>query len=441
MGPDIFFPAHGQSKRKGEAVCAACPVTAACGAYADLNNEESGIWGGKLRNRNYVPPANDQEVNLIPRTFSASALGVYEECPARYKAENIDRVPSPGNKHASIGTACHDAIEHWVADGHYTDAHPDEWSVMKALYDEAYWRMFSDSATYDDGAKMLKKWLKRQVWTGRTVLSTEQKEHFTIKTTKGEFQFTYIMDRLDRLANGEIEVIDYKSLSMPVKPEDLKHKIQARVYALAAQLRFPEAERIWVTFDMLRHDPVGIVFTKADNRDTWNYLKTLTQRVVDDDEAREILGSGCRFCVRRSECELLNKHALGGGILGITDPVEASTRLYTARAAVKALEAQVGDLEKIVLDYMRDNDLTELEVPGLDVSVGISGRRNMDPSRLATVVPPEIMARYSKINVGSVDEMLEKEDFTSEEKSVIRQMFTTTYGDPTLRITPQKGLI
>lgn len=379
---------------------------------------------------------------MIPKSFSATALGAYEECPARYLAEYVNKAPSPGNRFAGIGTACHTTIERWVADGHYTMGHADEWAIMKALYDVAYWEVFADATMYQDGVKMLKKWLARQDWSNREVLSTEAKLNFIIQTSAGPIPFNYIMDRKDRITStGDIEVVDYKSLSMPVKPEELKHKIQARAYALAAQMEHPEANRIWVTFDMLRHDAVGIVFTKEENRHTYMYLKALAERVIQDPGTDEVLGSGCRYCLRAPVCDTLNRHAEAGGGLGITDPVAASVRLFQVRAAIKGLENVATTLDAVVVGHMRENDLLELDVPGYEVKVGISSRRDIDPERLLQVVGPEIMSRYAKINVSSVDEMLKVEALTDDQKSSVRQLFRQNYGEPTTKVAPLKGLI
>jgi WhiB family redox-sensing transcriptional regulator len=49
---DLFFPEAGASTRDARAICAACPVRAACLEYALERNEQNGIWGGlTLRQR------------------------------------------------------------------------------------------------------------------------------------------------------------------------------------------------------------------------------------------------------------------------------------------------------------------------------------------------------------------------------------------------------
>lgn len=44
--PGLFFPMDGTSAKPAKAVCAVCPVRAACLDFALDNNERHGVWGG-----------------------------------------------------------------------------------------------------------------------------------------------------------------------------------------------------------------------------------------------------------------------------------------------------------------------------------------------------------------------------------------------------------
>jgi WhiB family redox-sensing transcriptional regulator len=48
MDSDLFFPTHGDhaALQAAKAVCATCPVTAECRAYADRIEENDGVFGG-----------------------------------------------------------------------------------------------------------------------------------------------------------------------------------------------------------------------------------------------------------------------------------------------------------------------------------------------------------------------------------------------------------
>lgn len=464
VGNGDFFLERGQSSSPGLRRCERCKVTGECDRYASESNSEWGIWGGKVRSREpvgrgqltVVPTEpvrmatgdevtvkspttgessfNDQEVNLLPNTLSASAIETFLNCPAEYKAQIINRAQDLSGSAASLGTTCHTSIEGWLTDGHYLAGHPDEWAVMKAYYDEAYWANFADNKRYEEGAKLLKNWLARQDWSNRTVVSVEDKKSFPLPTSVGTIPVTYIRDRLDLRADGLPEVIDVKSLSMPLQPEDLKRKIQARIYAVATQLEYPDAERIWVTFDMLRYDSIGIVFTKAENRATWLYLRRIAEEIIASDGSRETINPTCRWCIRKSICETLHTHTVHGGTLGITDVAWAAQQLEDTRNIIGGLRSTEAELEKIVVDGMRAADQTEFTTGELDVAVAISGRRHIDPQMLATLVGDDIMVKYGSINVSNVDLMLRTEALTPEVKSRVKQLFTTNYSEPSIKI-------
>lgn len=375
---------------------------------------------------------------MVPLTLSASAVQTFLDCPAKFKAQSIEKADDLSGSAASLGTACHQAIQSWVEFEHHKGTYTDDWSVMKAFWDEAYWALFSDAKRYTEGMNLLKKWLARQDWSDREVVSTENKQFFMLPFSGGTIKFNYIMDRLDkRKRDGAPEVIDYKTLSQPVQPSDLKRKVQSRVYALAAQLLYPTAERVWVTFDMLRYDSVGVVFTKEENRATWLFLKKVAEDIFASDGSAETINEGCRWCIRKTICKTLNNHAIHGGTLALTDPVIAAERYFTLQNQIGGLKTAADDLEKVVLAWMKEQDTDTLDTPNLDVKVGVSGRRHIDPERLATIIGPDVMLKYSNINVTSVDEIIRTENLTDAQKSLVRQMFTTTYSEPGLKIKPK----
>lgn len=439
IGPDPFFPRRGQSQRVGKEFCERCPVSASCSDYAERSESNYGIWGGRLRTR-IKPQPEQEEVRMIPKSLSATSIQAYEECPARFRVEYVERAPSPSGAAASLGTSCHTAMEVWVADGHYQKDYPDPMSVMKGIYDEAYWAVFADSSRYDEGLGLVRKWLKRQDWSDREVLSTEAKLNFKLKTSAGLIPFNYIMDRMDLRRNGDIEVIDYKSLSMPVAPEQLKHKIQARCYALAAQLEHPDAERIWVTFDMLRFDPVGIVFSKEENRGTWKYLHAVAERIIADTEAPETLGEGCRYCIRKSVCASLAAHTAAGGPLGISDPIAAAEARYRIQSALGGLRRQLDELDAVLLAHCQADEITGFDAGPVSVAVSVTGRRGVDAERVAQVVGGDVMMKYGELKISTIDELLKSNDIDDEQKSAVRQLIFRNYSEPAIKVAANAAL-
>lgn len=287
---------------------------------------------------------------------------------------------------------------------------------------------------------MMRTWWERtDLDDGREVLSTEKFERFTLKATSGyEIPFVYVMDRLDRHADGEIEIVDYKTVIMPIQPDELLHRVQGKAYAVAAQMRFPEAERVRVTFDLFRYDQVSVVFTKEQNRENYRYLQRLAERVLNSDGTRETLGENCRYCVRRHECKALKSHIAVGGPLGITDPNEAAEKYFELGHAQSAIKKMMEDLDAIILGYCEDEDILDFVTPNVTVKVDASRRRVIDAQRAADVIGSEMIAKYGGLTIGAVEAMLKGAELTDNQKSELKQLITVNIGNPTLKIKAKK---
>ena len=379
---------------------------------------------------------------MLPPSLSASAIQAYEACPAQFKAIYIDKIPRIDGEAASLGTACHEALEMYVKGGHHNP--PDLKALMK-FYDEAYWKVFKDASRFDEGKEILEGWWARtDLLDGRKILSTEVKQTFPIKTASGaEVPFNYIWDRCDELPDGGIEVVDYKTLIMPISHEDLRKKIQARLYGLAAQIQFPKAPVIWVTFDLLRHDSVGIKLTRENNIETYRYLQAVTERIIADDYQEEKLNPDCRFCVRNSTCPTLGSHVKGGGPLRFSTPEAAIDQRARLEYASKALTQQVKDLDEYLLEWAERENLLEYQTEETSFNIAVQNRRSIPTEnieRAAKLLGPAIMARYGSLTMRSVDAILKGENLDADVKQELKRLIKRNPTAPSVKTKPLAAL-
>lgn len=375
---------------------------------------------------------------MEPLTGSASAFLVFEGCEARFEATYVQRARDLSGSAANLGTACHAALERWVKEGLHFPQQP--FLKLVEIFDEEYAKLFADNSRRAEGRKILENWYGRsgnEYWAGREVLSTEQKRNFTIKTPwNPDWPINYIFDRQDRKDDGEIEVVDYKSVAMPVQPEELRERIQPRIYALATQIEYPDAEAIWVTYDLLRYECVSARFTREDNAATWRYLKELVLRIHESDGTRETLNPECRWCIRKLVCSELIRHQSVGGPMMITDletAIDIRARLDWAQGA---LRNAVGELDDFILAECEEEDLVYTKTAQTEMKVTVSGRREVDSERLAPILGPDIMSRYGTIGVTTLDAILADEELTDDQRSQIRQMVRKKMGKPTVKTKP-----
>lgn len=378
---------------------------------------------------------------MEPKSFSASAMLTAESCLARYKAESLDKTPSMDNPPAMVGTAVHGALELFVK-GVYLDKQfaRDDLKLFLDLYKIAYMDTFGtadiDTPEFEDGQDLALKWFKRTE-INDTVLSCEVKENFPIPTSIGPIPFNFIWDRADQIDDTTFRIVDYKTIRARVSSEQLTKKIQARAYGLAAQIKWPHAEKIWVQFDLLRHDAVGVVFTREDNANTWRYLKRAAQRIIDTDPNNppEKLNPECHFCIRKVSCDTLQRSVAGGSIFGIS-PDDALTRKLQIASQIKALEYLDKELDVLLVTEAEQRQELEWKGTGAKVEITASRRRGVDSSSVAAIVGPELTQRYGGFTMASVDKLLKGEELTEEKKQELKDAVFFKFGQPTAKVTP-----
>lgn len=384
---------------------------------------------------------------MIPRTISATSLQVANLCMARWEAEYLDRTPGFSGVAANIGTAVHGGLEKFVKLCYIDKTHDPSEPLLIDLYNIAYVETFqsADLGTpeYRDGLALTRKWYKRTEITSE-VLSVEVKETIPVPYTDpatgniGEVPLNYVIDRLDKIGEHEYEVVDYKTVRVPINPEDLHQKIQARIYALAVQIKFPDAKKIKVTFDLLRHERVSTYVTRDDNVKTWHWLKAELDRIVKTEtNPRPTLNMECGYCVMKASCPVLIKNIDGRGIHSL--PLEQVAQLKAdLDAQTKAQELLASELDDLLLRHAVEVDSLEYEVGDLTVEVKAQRRRYVDPPTVAEIIGQQLFSQLGKINIGSIETLLNGDELNPEQKQALKDHISYQLGEPHAKVKPKK---
>lgn len=376
---------------------------------------------------------------MLPSSISATSIQVFESCQSRWRAEFFEKTPTLSGSAANLGTAVHGALEGFVKAGKHKPK--QGFGELKAYYDIEYWKVFADEERYTEGLGLLDTWYQRTEFPESIhVASTETKENFLVKADGHEVVFNFIWDRCDILTNSDgtfdVEVLDYKTVGQPIQPEDLKKKIQARSYALAAAIKYPQARYIWITYDLLRYDKIGVRFTREENIETYRFLQAALRRIIASDGTKETLNPECRWCIRKPVCETLHKHIAAGGVLGLTDPDQVADLRAQNEYTIKALETLNKELDEFLLRHLEETEQLEFRTGSTVVSGTMSSRRGVDPHRVARVIGSEMMSEYGSMKMGDFDRLMKDNRLTDEQKSELKQLVGKNYGAPGIKIKP-----
>lgn len=385
---------------------------------------------------------------MIPKSLSATSLNVFQSCPARWKAEMMERSRGIGNVAASTGSACHGALEMFVQKCFIDCTEQPTIELIVELYKLSYTQVFNSfdytTPEFIDGWTLVTNWWERTTpeFATFTVMMVETKLNFEIPTSAGPIPFNYIFDRFDDLGDGVFRVVDYKTNRWAITAAQLKNKIQARAYALAAAIMLKqmgrEWTRIWVQFDLLRHTTVGIVLNREDNIITWNYIKSSAEAIIAtaEDEVEERLNSECLFCVRKASCEVLRKNIDVGGTFSLPTIEEKMKVRAEAEWQISGLQALIKDLDGSIMAEAKERDLTEYETDEVELKITMSSQRAADPEMVAMAIGPKLFEKYGdqKITMASIDKLLKGKELTDEQKANLRSLIYNKTGEPRVKI-------
>jgi DNA helicase-2/ATP-dependent DNA helicase PcrA len=163
--------------------------------------------------------------------LSASDIDTYRTCPLKYKFARVFRIPSEPTVHQRFGIAVHQVLERFHAREGSVGGLPDLLGLL-----EVAWRRggFGDSEE------------ERQLRGKAAAALTRYHERFQSDESEPmwfERAFTFRMgphlvrgrvDRVDRLADGEYELIDYKT-GRPKSAAQLADDVQLSLYAVGAR--------------------------------------------------------------------------------------------------------------------------------------------------------------------------------------------------------------
>ena len=171
-------------------------------------------------------------VNLSSN-LSATSIETYETCPLQFKLDREWKMPSEVPGAMQYGAAMHRVLRSYYDAGRFRRAIADDDLIelfRSDLAEAAIQDRYQHELYEKQGVAQLRGFLAQARQTPQPeVLNTEQ--WFTIRV--GEATVNGRIDRLDRLPDERVVIVDYKT-GKPRSQEDADESLQLSIYALAA---------------------------------------------------------------------------------------------------------------------------------------------------------------------------------------------------------------
>jgi putative RecB family exonuclease len=165
--------------------------------------------------------------------LSYSSISTYETCPARYRYQYEDRLPTGRSPALSFGDSLHQALHRFHARPvPVAPSLPELLEMLDGVWvSEGYQNEAEERMYRDHAAQVLTQYHRDSADSYRIPAALE----FRFSVDIEGIQLSGIIDRLDRIPGGGYEIIDYKTNRRLPPLKAVQSDLQLSVYWLAAR--------------------------------------------------------------------------------------------------------------------------------------------------------------------------------------------------------------
>ena len=162
-------------------------------------------------------------------SLSYSQINTFNACPLQYRYQYLLRLPAPPAAVLSFGDSIHQTLRDFYQlkkpnKRQLLSLLPKNWSAL------GYASRAHEKKMFVQAKKILQGFYEKLYDSQLKPLALEQS--FTLPISRG-LKIRGRIDRVDKLANNQIEIIDYKT-GKPKTQKEIDRDLQATIYALAA---------------------------------------------------------------------------------------------------------------------------------------------------------------------------------------------------------------
>lgn len=307
-------------------------------------------------------------------SFSYSKMGMYKECPQKYKFRYVHMLPEKPKYYFAFGSAMH-AVMEFI----YNPQRPVFPTLGEALkFFDATWNKTTfeqkgyssvekELEGYAEGRRILESYYAQNELSFTHPLSVETKSTLDIDG----LSLISILDRMDYLGDGKIKILDYKTGKTVQREPDQLYMYQkvvenSPVIKALVQAKDPSVKEVRVGELSFYHLPTltEMKFERAPDKEIFSFWQNVLQ-IADNIRAGKFDPTPgenqCRWCDYRNLCPVFTGKEYGAAAPAQKAPQAAplaqnpQEELSQKIDRLGELKEQVQQLEQEILSLMQQN--------------------------------------------------------------------------------------
>ncbi|MBR3632009.1 MAG: PD-(D/E)XK nuclease family protein [Elusimicrobiaceae bacterium] len=248
-------------------------------------------------------------------SFSYSKMGMYKECPQKYKFRYVHMLPEQPKYYFAFGSALHEVMEYIYDPKHATfPSQAQALAFFKKHWDstsfdqKGYASMEKEALGFEEGCRILRAYYDKHAATFQHPLSVEMKSTLEMDG----LNLISILDRIDYLGDGKIKILDYKTgKTVQREPDQLmmyqKVAESSPMVLQLVQTLEPSVKQVRVEQMSFYHLPTlqEMTFERSDDKslyEFWQRVLGVADSIREGKFAPAPDENKCRWCDYRNIC-------------------------------------------------------------------------------------------------------------------------------------------
>lgn len=344
---------------------------------------------------------------MYVKALSATAIKDFLQCKLKIVFRYDREIPSIKNDHAKIGTAVHTALEQFTLRmlGKKSFPDPSDYEfAIAAFMNSATQEGLENMSFYTDGRRIVTEFIDR-FDPSEEILEVENK--FKITTPEG-IPITGAIDKIVKVNEDTIAIIDYKTARNALTPYELQDDIQLSMYDLAASIMYPQYKNRLLFLDFVRINKKVSTFRTEEQRQTFReFLQSVWMQVnkLQENEVVGTINRLCGWCDYKDRCaayaNFINSQQLKLRPLTDVNDDEFVAHWEEIAEQKSILESRQRDLKMIAHDRFMKGEA--IQGSGKELYSTQQSRTNYEVEQIVDLIPQDDLLSVLNVNKSRLD--------------------------------------
>lgn len=305
-----------------------------------------------------------------PYFLRQSMISQYLQCPDKFYDINEN-----GYKEDTIFTGMGTTI-HGIMEDYWKD--PDNADINELF--EKWWTKHApaEQELYNEWRELVPKYFESNV-VGQpkpNVIALE----FEFTTEIAGIPVSGTIDRIDRINEDTIMIVDYKTNQMPYTLDELKGSVQFKLYTLALQNlkdQIGDFKHVTCVYEMLRTGQRQYITYDKEELDLFtDWIKVIWAKMLSGQDRKPKINKYCGFCLKRHKCQAYVELVESNTTTILHEDVnidELIDEYDTLKQNIKILEGRLNEMNAMIKEKIVEEG-GEVQVGGNKWSLSVSTR-------------------------------------------------------------------